>query len=229
MIGRSTRSADPLLLEHLHQRRLGESRGSEVVLLRRDLQPLAVSPWATGGRTVSRSASAESGRRRPRRRRATGEVDDVAVRLEDCLDGPVRLSDLEHHAAPLGVLHLARERALPDQVVDLCSSARAPCGSRRSARSSRPRGGWPRGPPGRSGPCPCRRAACPGTRPVSRLDRLPGQLDGETRERHRVGPHVGDEAVLVEPWALAWCAWRRSAACGCPPAGGGCEGRRGSG
>ena len=130
-----------------------------------------------------------------------GEVDHVAVGLEDRLDRPVRLADLEHHPAPLGVLHLAGERALPDQVVDLglvLAEHLADLGGRHDLLASRA--------DGLVGLLRVLNLALVLARRIREelgavrgLDGVPGQLDGERREHDRVGPHVGDEAVLVQP------------------------------
>ena len=128
------------------------------------------------------------------------EGDDPARGGEhDVLAGRRRTTQPDRDAAPLGVLHLRGDRAHPDQLVEPELVT---------------------GQPGRRG------RAEPLAGRADRLVRLLGVLDlrlvgagdvGEVlrteqlahlltrrrdrrlRERHRVGTHVGDEAVLVEP------------------------------
>ncbi len=198
-----TRPADALFLEGFHERRLRQARRrGRVVLLGLDALGGHVVALRHGGQ--DRLLVAE---RRVRIVRSfhvgpqeTREVDHAAVRLEDGFDGALLVAHLERHAAAFRVFHLAGDRALPDQLVNLGFVLAEDLLDLVHRRD---------------------RLACRADRLVGLLGvgglalveaRLVGQelravevgyrgarqVDGLGRQRHRVGTHVGDETVLVE-------------------------------
>ena len=149
------------------------------------------------------------------------EADDLAGGAElGFLAGRGPAGDPDRHRLAGGVLHLRGDRALPDQLVQPELVA-GQAGLRRACGTGPRPAGSPRAPPGRSSPCWCRRGARPARtpRPYSSRAWAPGRGDRRLRQRDRVGPHIGDVAVLVQPLRHATsCTWPRSRACARPPA-----------
>ena len=131
------------------------------------------------------------------------EVDDLAGRAEL---GPLaragRARHPDRHRLAGGVLHLGGDGTLPDQLVQ------PPLVARRAdpARPGPGCGSCPGGPDGlvrflrvldlaRVGPRRIRHVG--GAVQLGGL--LAGRADRRLRERHRVGAHIGDVAVLVQP------------------------------
>ena len=201
-------STDARFLEQLDQRRLRQTRGRRRVVL-------------VGGQLVERDVLAlldvrqerlALGQRRVRVVRTldvgtqvTGEVDDAAVGLEHDVVlhtiGRGRLArDAQHHAAPFGVRHLARHRALPDELVDLGFVV-----TERGTDLLDRRHGVAGGTDGLVRLL--RVLDLPFVAPRFRreilvavvgLDQLTRLLDGMRAEHNRVRSHVGDVTVLVQ-------------------------------
>ena len=202
--GVGARPADAVRLERLDQRGLGVARrrlGLVADRLRADSH-VGVSPASRCGRMTSWSSSAASGSSRPLHVGAqeAGEVDPLAGGAE----GGVADLERDRHRGLPRVGHLAGDGALPDQLVERAGRARrGPVPS--ACRKRRPPGGSPRAPPGRWRSCWRSAAARRGGSRcrTARVHRGPRRGDGLLRQVDRVGPHVGDEAALVQPLGRA--------------------------
>ena len=201
--GVGARSADSRLLERLDQRRFREAlRRHGGVLLAVDRVDADLFSLDQRGqdRLLVRQRRRGIVRALDVRAQETREVDDVAGGLEHRLPVASFVDDEHAHPTPRGVLHLARHGALPDQLVDL-RLVGAELLLDGADRRDHVAGG------------------------TDRLVRFLGVLDllevlarlvgqvllavglGDVRarqfdrgggEHHRIGPHVGDEPVLVE-------------------------------
>ncbi len=147
------RAADAAILERLHERRLREAcRRARLVAFGLERAETSSCPTSRSGSRRSCSSSDCSSRARLVRRQEALERDHRAGRAEHrLLAGRGGGGDADRDRLPGRVLHLRRDRALPDEVVErelvaaeLAAPARRACG-----RSPR-RGGSPRAPPARS-------------------------------------------------------------------------------
>ncbi len=197
--------ADAALLEPLHQRRLGEARrGLGLVALRLEAQrrePFALLQRRQEGLPVGQLGGRVVAPLHVGLQEA-GEGDRVAARREHRLLAVLGLAgDADGQRLAAGIFHLGGDGSLPDELVDL-RLVRADLAGHLVGRAPLV-AGRADGLVGLLGVLDLALVDAGLGRQVGLVveveDGLAGGLDRGVGQRGAVGPHVGDEAVLVEP------------------------------